>query len=211
MQTVRIAILSLNQNVANIQSTMLRAAGFRQITMLDSEDVYKAAVKHFGFDVILINDLGGLNLRAVATHLRDEVVVKSPFTAAIVFSSKVTRTSVRRVIQMGFDELLSIPFSAEALFAKINYFAKVDRKFIRVGGYFGPERRRFFEGPPLGVGERRKTEKQSGDTIMQLSPETRAALARQAADAAQAQADPMQDMHEVAANCDEATAPDDAA
>ncbi len=173
---------------------MLRAAGIREITVLDSVDVFTAALKHFSFDIVLINDLGGLDLDYVAGVLRDEVVTKNPFSAAIVFSSKITRTTVRRVISIGFDELLSIPFSAEDLFGRINNFSNVDRKFIRVGGYFGPERRRFFEGAPVGTPERRTAKGQAGDSIMRLSPETRHALARQKAEAAAVDADPMAQM-----------------
>ena len=74
---------------------------------------------------------------------------------ALLVTSKSTRTGIRKAICLGYDDVLRIPFSATTLFDKIKKLTRQDRTFIRVGGYFGPERRRVWEGPPAGIGERR--------------------------------------------------------
>ena len=165
MQPVRIALVSDNQNVSTIQTTMLRAADLRQVTRIESTDVLTNALRHFAFDLIIVNDLGGIEPVRAAQIIRDEVNSKDPFSISLLVTGKTTRSMVRTAICMGYDDLLIMPFSAETMLNKIKKLSTLDRRFIRVGGYFGPDRRRMHEGPPVGVGERRQSNAQGGQVI----------------------------------------------
>lgn len=167
MEPIRIAVVSDNQNVATMQTTMLRAAGIRDVTRFDNVDVLRSALKHFTFDLIIVNDLGRIDPYDASQVIRDEVNSKDPFAMSLLVTSKTTRLKARIAICMGYDDLLAMPFSAATMLGKINHLSKKDRKFIRVGGYFGPERRRLDEGPPNGVGERREAGRQQGQMIEQ--------------------------------------------
>ena len=58
MFPVRIAILSDNQNIVSMQIAMLKAVGFNNITRLETIDALRSAIKHFTFDLMIVNDVG---------------------------------------------------------------------------------------------------------------------------------------------------------
>lgn len=60
----------------------------------------------------------------------------------------------------GVNEFLAKPISAKALYMRFASIIDNPRAFIRTKTYFGPDRRRQNIGPPRGIGERRKEEKE---------------------------------------------------
>ena len=156
MKPVSIALVSNNPNIAAMQTEMLRAASFRKVTRIDDLGVLKSAIRYHTFDLVVVNDLGSVDVERAAQIIRDEVNNKDPFTMSLLVTAKTTRSKVRTAICLGYDDLLTMPFSSDTFITKLAHLAKIDRRFIRVGGYFGPDRRRLDEGPPSGTGERRK-------------------------------------------------------
>ena len=169
MPQIRIALLSDNQNIATMQTAMLRAVGIRELTRLDSIDVMKTALKHFTFDLLIVNEMGGIDAARAAEIFRDEVNAKDPFMISLLVTSRTTRSGIRALIGLGYDDVLRLPFSSDGLLGKIHTMSRRDRVFVRVGGYFGPDRRRLEEGPPVGIGERRVRDRMSGDEIRRES------------------------------------------
>ncbi|WP_298723917.1 response regulator [uncultured Ferrovibrio sp.] len=76
-------------------------------------------------------------------RLRNEPASPNPFLPAIIVTATITRERVREALDAGVNELLVLPLSAKSLEIRLREVIDKPRKFVRGGGYFGPDRRRF--------------------------------------------------------------------
>ena len=75
-------------------------------------------------------------------RLRRDPESPAPFLPAIVVTATVTRERVRRALDAGVHEILMLPLAPKAVESRLREVVERPRKFIRGGGYFGPDRRR---------------------------------------------------------------------
>lgn len=87
----------------------------------------------------LPNGEAGLELVA---RLRTDAESPNPFLPVVIVTASVTRGKVRRTLDAGVHEILALPLSAKALEGRLRGIVEKPRKFVRGGGYFGPDRRR---------------------------------------------------------------------
>lgn len=76
-------------------------------------------------------------------RLRNDPVSPNPFLPAIIVTATITRERVREALDAGVNELLVLPLSAKSVETRLREVIEKPRKFVRGGGYFGPDRRRF--------------------------------------------------------------------
>lgn len=76
-------------------------------------------------------------------RLRGDPASPAPFLPVIVATATITRERVREALDAGVHELLLLPLSAKALETRLRDVVDRPRRFVRGGGYFGPDRRRF--------------------------------------------------------------------
>ncbi len=81
----------------------------------------------------------GLNL---ITRLRRDPDSPAPFLPAVIVTGTVTRERIRRALDAGINEVLALPLAPKAVESRLREMVERPRKFIRDGGYFGPDRRR---------------------------------------------------------------------
>jgi two-component system chemotaxis response regulator CheY len=81
----------------------------------------------------------GLNL---ITRLRRDPDSPAPFLPAVIVTGNVTRERIRRALDAGVNEVLALPLAPKAVETRLREMVERPRKFIRDGGYFGPDRRR---------------------------------------------------------------------
>jgi two-component system, chemotaxis family, chemotaxis protein CheY len=93
----------------------------------------------------------------IVRRLRSDPASPMPFLPAIVATATITRERVREALDAGVNEVLVLPLSAKALETRLREVVEKPRKFVRGGGYFGPDRRRFarpdYPGPYRRSGE----------------------------------------------------------
>ena len=101
--------------------------------------------------------MSGLDL---ARRLRSDPDSPAPFLPLIIATATITRERVREALDAGVHEVLVLPLSAKALETRLREIVDKPRKFVRGGGYFGPDRRRFAR--PDYPGPYRRSEEKAG-------------------------------------------------
>lgn len=101
--------------------------------------------------------MSGLDL---VHRLRGDPASPAPFLPVIIATATVTRERVREALDAGVHEVLVLPLSAKALETRLREIVDRPRKFVRGGGYFGPDRRRFTR--PDYPGPYRRNEEKEG-------------------------------------------------
>lgn len=81
----------------------------------------------------------GLDLIA---RLRRDPESPAPFLPTVIVTATVTRERIRRTLDAGVNEVLALPLAPKAVESRLRELVERPRKFIRGGGYFGPDRRR---------------------------------------------------------------------
>ncbi|WP_341703722.1 response regulator [Ferrovibrio sp.] len=78
----------------------------------------------------------------LVSRLRGDAQSPAPFLPAIIVTATVTRERVQQALAAGIHEILVLPLSAKAIETRLRETIEKPRRFIRQGGYFGPDRRR---------------------------------------------------------------------
>ncbi|MCH7936820.1 MAG: response regulator [Proteobacteria bacterium] len=128
--------------VASVQSTADPEVAF---------DLFKAVP----VDIVMSDwspDLDGL---AFLRRLRTDPDSPNPFVPVIICSAKSKFRDVCKARDTGMTEYLTKPVSANHIYSRIVSLIEHDRHFIRVGNFFGPDRRRHLGDSPEGKDRRR--------------------------------------------------------
>ena len=160
----------------NLIVSMLKAFGVGDIMVADSGneaiDILtitqaRAVSQHVSSVDIVITDwlmpkgTGEDVLRWIRTHKRDAV----HFLPVIVLSGYTTGDVTSHARDLGANEVLTKPVSANALASRITSVINRPRPFINVETYFGPDRRRK-DGPYSGP-DRRATKAEEIKVVKQ--------------------------------------------
>jgi two-component system chemotaxis response regulator CheY len=106
-------------------------------------------------DILIINAIGRLSSSlALAAAVRNRHSFPDPFLPMIIVMANVTRERVLRARDTGIDEFLAFPFSAKALYQRIESIVFDRRGFVATPSYFGPDRRRGAMATYLGADRR---------------------------------------------------------
>jgi CheY-like chemotaxis protein len=87
-------------------------------------------------------ELSGEDGLSLISRLRRDAESPSPFLPAIIVTGTVTRDRIRQALDAGVNEVLTLPLAPRAVETRLREMVERPRKFIRGGGYFGPDRRR---------------------------------------------------------------------
>jgi len=128
--------------VASVQSTADPEIAF---------DLFKAVP----VDIIISDWSPDLDGMAFLKRLRTDPESPNPFVPVIICTAKSELRDVCEARDLGMTEYLTKPVSANHIYSRIVSLIEHDRKFIRVGDFFGPDRRRHGGDSP-GEKERRR-------------------------------------------------------
>lgn len=154
---LRALVVDDNRHFLAIMRTMLRAFGVRQI--FDCVDAVQAfeALKSSEIDFALVDlkldSIDGLEFTNLVRSASDSQNPRMPIIMVTAYSE---RSNVERAIASGIDEFLVKPVSPKMLYERICSVIERPRTYVRVGGYFGPDRRRHNSDSFAGL-ERRDT------------------------------------------------------
>lgn len=118
-------------------------------------------------DILIINSIGRLTSSlTLAAAVRDRHSFPDPFLPMIIVMANVTKERVLQARDAGIDEFLAFPFSATALYQRIESIVFDRRGFVATQSYFGPDRRRGAMATYLGANRR-------GGSSLLINPRTR--------------------------------------
>lgn len=78
----------------------------------------------------------------------------NPFVPIIMLSGHVEMANIERARDNGVTEYLAKPVSAQSLMARVISVIERPRQFVKVGPYFGPDRRRHTDDVYFGENKR---------------------------------------------------------
>lgn len=122
---------------------ILRGFGITMVREAESGDEAMQAIQARLPDVLItdwaMEPMTGLQLtKLIRTHQDSP----NPFMPIIMMTGYSARDRVFRARDAGVTEFLVKPVSPRGLFSRIQAIVEKPRPFIRVGAYFGPDRRR---------------------------------------------------------------------
>lgn len=161
LENVNVLVLDDNRHMRQLVESILHALGVKHVCQAaDAAQAFKE-LHHFNADVIIVDwhmePLDGLDFVRLVRTAKDS---PNPYVPIIMLSGYTEYRRVTEARDAGINEFLAKPISAKALYQRFASIIDNPRPFIRTGNYFGPDRRRQNIGPPRGVSERRKDEKE---------------------------------------------------
>ena len=156
---IKVLIIETNQAMFDLTTGVLKRFGIHQIRSAFDVKSGFTAFQEFQPDLVLIDWLdeknGGLKLTGL---LRDTEKSINPFVPIIMMTGYSQKRRVLMARDTGITEFMVKPFTAKALYDKIEAIIERPREFVKAGNFFGPDRRRKrtgYEGPERRQGERK--------------------------------------------------------
>lgn len=126
---------------------VLYALGARNITIAKDGNAAFKLVKELNPDVAIVDwEMKPVNGLEFTRWIRTSKDTPNRFLPIIMVSSHATPRHVTTARDSGINEYLIMPISAKALFSRIEAVIERPRAYIRLGEFFGPDRRRRTKG-----------------------------------------------------------------
>lgn len=143
LEHISFLVVEDNMFAREIVREVLKVLGARRVDYArNGQEGYKK-FKESPADVILLdwqmNPVDGLQFTRQVRKAPDS---PNPYVPIIMMTGYSDRLHVFKARDAGVTEYLIKPFSARALFSRIQAVIERPRRFVRVGQYFGPDRRR---------------------------------------------------------------------
>jgi two-component system, chemotaxis family, chemotaxis protein CheY len=140
---LRILVIDDNAYMRVIVLTLLRALGIREVRECeDGADAF-SLLRTWKADVILIDQhmqpISGLEFAHLLRRGTDLDIADIPL---ILLTAHTDRATVESARDLGIDEVLAKPLAASALLQRLSAVIENRRRFLRLAGYIGPDRRR---------------------------------------------------------------------
>ncbi len=143
LERLHFLVVDDNKHMRALVKTILHAFGSKSVNEAgDGADAFKE-LRHFPADIIIcdwnMSPLDGLDFVRLVRTGKDS---PNPFVPIIMLTG---HTEMHRVIEArdsGVHEFIAKPISAKGLYSRIKSIIDKPRQFVRVGLYFGPDRRR---------------------------------------------------------------------
>ena len=132
-------------------NTFIRTTIRRVLKTLGSRDVKEASngadglklLKDFQPDIIVVDwEMEPINGIELVKQIRSNQDTPLAFIPIIMLTGHSEKDRVTAARDSGINEFVVKPFSAHGLFTRIQAVIERPRPFVKVEGYFGPDRRR---------------------------------------------------------------------
>ena len=136
----------------DLTKSVLQTFGVNQIYSSYNYDEAIDAVARVNPDLIIIDWLEDpKNGLALTREIRTSEKSPNPFVPIILMTGYSQKRRVMAARDSGITEFLVKPFTANALYLRIEQMVERPRDFVRCGTFFGPDRRRkrdeTYDGP----------------------------------------------------------------
>jgi CheY-like chemotaxis protein len=156
-KNISVLIVESSTAMYNITKSVLESFGVQQVhSAFGSAQGFEkfCAVKP---DLVIVDWLddpdNGIEL---TKKIRIDPKSPNPFTPVILMTGYSQKRRVIMARDSGITEFLMKPFTAKALYQRIEQMVEFPRSFIRTSEYFGPDRRRKKDSAGYSGPERRK-------------------------------------------------------
>lgn len=171
IERLNFLVVDDNKHMRALVKTILHALGTKNILEAgDGADAFKE-LRHFPADMIIcdwsMSPLDGLDFARLVRTGKDS---PNPFVPIIMLTGHTEMNRVLESRDLGVNEFLAKPISAKKLYARIRSIIDNPREFIRVGNYFGPDRRRT-KGSSLYKGAERRKDAIAAEVQAQPQPQ----------------------------------------
>lgn len=161
LTNVHFLVVDDNQFDRQILRDVLNALGSRHVATAKTAEEAYTLVKEIDPDVVLLDwEMRPMSGIEFTRRIRTSKDSPNRFLPIIMVSGHATRGRIFAARDSGVNEYLTKPISARALFNRIQQVIERPRRFVRIGEYFGPDRRRqkkeFEGGEQRGVTKPKK-------------------------------------------------------
>ena len=142
---LNVLVASADQQARPLIAALLRAGGIEKIDVCaDGKEALEDLARK-SIDILVVDwELDSLSGLELVRRLRNEESSPNPTVQVIMITALTERHNIEAARDAGVSELLAKPVSSDALFKRIVSILENPRPFIRMGNYFGPDRRRHF-------------------------------------------------------------------
>ena len=152
LEKIRFLVVDDLQFMRRIFRDVLRSFNARQIhTSPDGGDAFKA-MRTFTPDIIITDwDMEPVDGIELTRMIRDPDYPESAFVPIVMATGNTEPRLIAKARDAGVTEVIGKPFTAKALYSRIDEAIQRPRPFVRSETFFGPDRRRHkhaaYEGP----------------------------------------------------------------
>ncbi len=162
LQKLKVLIVDDNQHMRSLVKSILRSFMVKTMRECSGGTAALEELRLFPADIVICDlamlPLDGLKFTRILRMASDS---PNPYIPIIMMTGHTEMRNVIDARNVGVSEILAKPISAEALYRRIASIIEKPRQFVRVGNYFGPDRRRnraTYSGPE------RRSERPGADT-----------------------------------------------
>jgi len=172
LERLNLLVVDDNKHMRALVKSILHALGVRSVKeAIDGADAFKE-LRHFPADLIIcdwnMEPLDGLDFVRLVRTGGDS---PNPYVPIIMLTGHTEMNRVIEARDSGVHEFLAKPISAKKLYSRIKAIIEHDRKFIKAGRYFGPDRRRKADPNYSGPDRRNEDDKPKETTATLPEPD----------------------------------------
>lgn len=158
---LKVLVVDDSENMRRLVKALLRSFGITQILEASEGAQAFELVQRLNPDLIVtdwrMEPVDGL---ALTRMLRQSERSPDPYIPVIMMTAYAERIRVLAARDAGVTEFLVKPLSAKSLYSRLRAVIEQPRDFVRVGQYFGPDRRRHRDNQYSGEERRGKLDQQ---------------------------------------------------
>jgi len=143
MQDVKVVLVDDESLMRQIIMNALAAGGYREVRSVFRLAQFREAIESANPDLLIINgEMADGDPVELVRQIRLGRIGRNPFIPVIMTSWHSEGEFVRRVVDGGIDVLMTKPFAAGQLFARIDFLVSSRPAFVATASYIGPDRRK---------------------------------------------------------------------
>ena len=137
-----VLVVESHQHMRTLLGDILRQFGVRKVGAApNADDAFKIFCED-GADLILTDWSPSLDAPGLVRMVRHDPRSKDFYVPIITVTAYCDLPHVYAARDAGIHDFLAKPFKAQHLYSRIRSLIENPRLFIRIGAYFGPDRRR---------------------------------------------------------------------
>ena len=149
-----ILIVDDSPQMRAITASVLEGVGIRTILEAGDAAAGLEILRSEAVDVVIVDyKMAPVNGAEFVRRVRNSPDSRDPFVPIIMLTGHADRRRIYEARDAGVSEFLAKPVTAKALIGRLQTLILKPRPFVKLDGYFGPDRRRI-DRP--GGGERRR-------------------------------------------------------
>ncbi len=158
-KNITVLIIESSHAMFDLTKSVLLGFGVNQIySAYGYEDGFRTLCR-VNPDLVIVDWLDSPDGLDLTKKIRMDEKSPNPFVPIILMTGYSQKKRVIMARDAGITEFLVKPFTARALYQRIEQLIERPRDFIKCEGYFGPDRRRKRDGEYKGPEKRENAEK----------------------------------------------------